>query len=181
MAHDVWPNRAGQSATPIHALVCCNHQPIGAATATIKAAEYAHNTQTSTATGLLSFEASLGYRPPLFPYLEQEIAVPSIQHTAVIASETSPGPPSRMSHLSTATRFLTCLPERTIPVIVCQDGALLGGLLQAGSSFHWSFPYAENLHPSHSSVEAAHLDKNPPSLPHLPNQTVHHQPLPTPR
>ncbi|KAF7649216.1 hypothetical protein LDENG_00144960 [Lucifuga dentata] len=41
--------------------------------------EYAHNSLTSTATGLSPFEASLGYLPPLFPSQESELAVPSIQ------------------------------------------------------------------------------------------------------
>lgn len=42
--------------------------------------EYAHNTLTSSATGLSPFEASLEFQPPLFPVLEQDLAVPSIQH-----------------------------------------------------------------------------------------------------
>lgn len=42
--------------------------------------EYAHNTLTSSATGLSPFEASLGYQPPLFPEQERELAVLSVQH-----------------------------------------------------------------------------------------------------
>ena len=42
--------------------------------------EYAHNTLSSSATGLSPFESSVGYQPPLFPALEEEIAVPSVQH-----------------------------------------------------------------------------------------------------
>lgn len=42
--------------------------------------EYAHNTHTSSATGLTPFEASLGYLPPLFQSQEQDISVPSVLH-----------------------------------------------------------------------------------------------------
>ncbi|KAL4007301.1 hypothetical protein ACER0C_001153 [Sarotherodon galilaeus] len=42
--------------------------------------EYAHNCLTSSATGLSPFEASLGYQPPLFPAVEGEHTVPSVQH-----------------------------------------------------------------------------------------------------
>lgn len=41
--------------------------------------EYAHNSLTSTATGMTPFECSLGYLPPLFPAQEAEVAVPSVQ------------------------------------------------------------------------------------------------------
>uniref|UniRef100_A0AAQ4PE48 Gypsy retrotransposon integrase-like protein 1 n=1 Tax=Gasterosteus aculeatus aculeatus TaxID=481459 RepID=A0AAQ4PE48_GASAC len=44
--------------------------------------EYAHNSHTSTATGLSPFEASLGYQPPLFPSQEVEVAVPSVLSNA---------------------------------------------------------------------------------------------------
>lgn len=43
-------------------------------------AEYAHNALTSSATGLSPFEASIGYQPPLFPELETDLDVPSVQH-----------------------------------------------------------------------------------------------------
>ncbi|XP_026048930.1 uncharacterized protein LOC113036701 [Astatotilapia calliptera] len=43
-------------------------------------AEYAHNSLTSSATGLSPFEASLGYQPPLFPERETDLEVPSVQH-----------------------------------------------------------------------------------------------------
>uniref|UniRef100_A0A3Q2FFW7 Integrase catalytic domain-containing protein n=1 Tax=Cyprinodon variegatus TaxID=28743 RepID=A0A3Q2FFW7_CYPVA len=42
--------------------------------------EYAHNSLTSSATGMSPFEASMGYQPPLFPSQERELAVPSVQH-----------------------------------------------------------------------------------------------------
>uniref|UniRef100_A0A3Q2VPW7 Integrase catalytic domain-containing protein n=1 Tax=Haplochromis burtoni TaxID=8153 RepID=A0A3Q2VPW7_HAPBU len=42
--------------------------------------EYAHNSLTSSATGLSPFEASLGYQPPLFPEDELGLAVPSARH-----------------------------------------------------------------------------------------------------
>uniref|UniRef100_A0A3P9IIW0 Gypsy retrotransposon integrase-like protein 1 n=1 Tax=Oryzias latipes TaxID=8090 RepID=A0A3P9IIW0_ORYLA len=42
--------------------------------------EYAHNSHTSSATGISPFEASLGYSPPLFPSQELDLAVPSVQH-----------------------------------------------------------------------------------------------------
>ena len=38
--------------------------------------EYANNTLVNASTGLSPFMASLGYQPPLFPELEDEIAVP---------------------------------------------------------------------------------------------------------
>uniref|UniRef100_A0A8C7WSI3 Integrase catalytic domain-containing protein n=1 Tax=Oryzias sinensis TaxID=183150 RepID=A0A8C7WSI3_9TELE len=41
-------------------------------------AEYAHNTHSSTATGLSPFEASLGYSPHLFPSQQLDLAVPSV-------------------------------------------------------------------------------------------------------
>uniref|UniRef100_A0A3B3HPI5 Gypsy retrotransposon integrase-like protein 1 n=1 Tax=Oryzias latipes TaxID=8090 RepID=A0A3B3HPI5_ORYLA len=41
--------------------------------------EYAHNSHSSTATGISPFEASLGYSPPLFPSRELDLAVPSVQ------------------------------------------------------------------------------------------------------
>lgn len=49
--------------------------------------EYAHNSLTSSATGLSPFEASLGYQPPLFPVQEREIAVPSVQEFVQKAQE----------------------------------------------------------------------------------------------
>ena len=51
--------------------------------------EYAHNSQTSAATGLSSFERSLGYQPPLFPELEGDLEVPSVQHHLQRAQRTS--------------------------------------------------------------------------------------------
>ena len=42
--------------------------------------EYAHNSLTSAATGLSPFESSLGYQPTLFPELEGDLEVPSVQH-----------------------------------------------------------------------------------------------------
>ena len=41
--------------------------------------KYAHNTLTSTATGLSPFQCAYGYQPPLFPALEGEVSCPSIQ------------------------------------------------------------------------------------------------------
>ncbi|KAK7878585.1 hypothetical protein WMY93_030421 [Mugilogobius chulae] len=41
--------------------------------------EYAHNSLTTSATGMSPFMVSLGYQPPLFPAQEQEVAVPSVQ------------------------------------------------------------------------------------------------------
>eukprot|EP00064_Thunnus_orientalis_P024584 superscaffoldBa00010778_g24881 len=41
--------------------------------------KYAHNSQSSAATGMTPFECSLGYLPLLFPAQEDEIAVPSVQ------------------------------------------------------------------------------------------------------
>ncbi|KAK7883132.1 hypothetical protein WMY93_029306 [Mugilogobius chulae] len=41
--------------------------------------EYAHNSLTSSATGLSPFECALGYLPPLFPEQEGDIAVPSVK------------------------------------------------------------------------------------------------------
>lgn len=42
--------------------------------------EYAHNSLSSSATGVSPFEVSLGYQPPLFPAQEEELTVPSVQH-----------------------------------------------------------------------------------------------------
>lgn len=41
--------------------------------------EYAHNSLTSSATGRSPFEASLGFQQPLFPSVEDEHSVPSVQ------------------------------------------------------------------------------------------------------
>ena len=41
--------------------------------------EYAHNTLTSSATGLSPFECAYGFQPPLFPALEKEASCPSVQ------------------------------------------------------------------------------------------------------
>lgn len=41
--------------------------------------EYAHNSLSSSATGMSPFECSLGYLPPLFPEQEKDIAVPSVK------------------------------------------------------------------------------------------------------
>uniref|UniRef100_A0A8C6SY85 Gypsy retrotransposon integrase-like protein 1 n=1 Tax=Neogobius melanostomus TaxID=47308 RepID=A0A8C6SY85_9GOBI len=40
--------------------------------------EYAHNSLSTSATGLSPFECALGYLPPLFPEQERELAVPSV-------------------------------------------------------------------------------------------------------
>lgn len=42
--------------------------------------EYAPNSHTSSASGVSPFKASLGYQPPLFPKVEGEHTVPSVQH-----------------------------------------------------------------------------------------------------
>lgn len=42
-------------------------------------AEYAHNSLTSSATGMSPFHVVLGYQPPLFPEQEMGVAVPSPQ------------------------------------------------------------------------------------------------------
>lgn len=42
--------------------------------------EYAHNSSTSTATGVSPFEVSLDYQPPLLSIMEGELVVPSVQH-----------------------------------------------------------------------------------------------------
>ncbi len=41
--------------------------------------EYAHNSLSSSATGMSPFECSLVYLPPLFSLQENDIAVPSVQ------------------------------------------------------------------------------------------------------
>lgn len=41
---------------------------------------YAHNSHTAFATGLSPFEVSLEYQSTLFPEMEIELAVPSVQH-----------------------------------------------------------------------------------------------------
>ena len=43
-------------------------------------AEYAHNTLRNASRGLSPFEAEMGYQPPLFPELEDNIGVPSGGH-----------------------------------------------------------------------------------------------------
>ncbi|XP_055489453.1 uncharacterized protein LOC129696070 [Leucoraja erinacea] len=41
--------------------------------------EYAHNTLTSSATGLSPFQCAYRFQPPLFPALEKEVSCPSVQ------------------------------------------------------------------------------------------------------
>ena len=41
--------------------------------------EYAHNTLTSSSTGLSPFQCAYGYQPPLFPALEKDTSCPSVQ------------------------------------------------------------------------------------------------------
>ena len=73
-----WTIGAGQStnggSTPLHH----PHSPISWNTQ-LPWVEYANNTLVNASTGLSPFMASLGYQPPLFPELEEEIAVPSVQ------------------------------------------------------------------------------------------------------
>lgn len=57
--------------------------------------EYAHNSLSSSATGMLPFMALLGFQPPLFPTQEEEVAVPSVQahlrrcHCALLVCSTA--------------------------------------------------------------------------------------------
>lgn len=41
--------------------------------------EYAHNTLTSSATGLSPFQCAYGLQPPLFPALEKEVSYPTVE------------------------------------------------------------------------------------------------------
>lgn len=41
--------------------------------------EYAHNTLTSSSTGLSPFQCAYGFQPPLFPALEKEVTCPSVE------------------------------------------------------------------------------------------------------
>lgn len=41
--------------------------------------EYAHNSLTSSATGLSPFQCAYGFQPPLFPAPEREVSCPSVQ------------------------------------------------------------------------------------------------------
>ena len=61
------------------ALRCITHASPTSWNTQLPWVEYAHNTLVNASTGLSPFMASLGYQPPLFPELEDEIAVPSVQ------------------------------------------------------------------------------------------------------
>ena len=61
------------------ALRCITHASPTTWSSQLPWVEYAHNTLLNASTGLSPFMASLGYQPPLFPDLEEEIAVPSVQ------------------------------------------------------------------------------------------------------
>lgn len=41
--------------------------------------EYAHNTLTSSSTGLSPFQCAYGFQPPRFPALEKEVTCPSVE------------------------------------------------------------------------------------------------------
>lgn len=41
--------------------------------------EYAHNTLTSSSTGLSPFQCAYGFKPPLFPALEKDVTCPSVE------------------------------------------------------------------------------------------------------
>lgn len=58
--------------------VCSHHQTSWSSL--LPWVEYAHNSLTSSASGMSPFECSLGYQPPLFPEQEKEVAVSSVQH-----------------------------------------------------------------------------------------------------
>lgn len=66
-----WPNRE----TLESALCCITTQNPATWSSHLPWVEYAHNSLTSSATGLLPFEASLGYWPLLFPEVETDLAV----------------------------------------------------------------------------------------------------------
>ena len=61
------------------ALRCVSHANPSSWTSQLPWVEYAHNTLVNASTVLSPFMASLGYQPPLFPELEEEISVPSVQ------------------------------------------------------------------------------------------------------
>ena len=61
------------------ALRCVSHANPSSWTSQLPWVEYARNTLVNASTGLSPFMASLGYQPPLFPELEEEISVPSVQ------------------------------------------------------------------------------------------------------
>ena len=61
------------------ALRCITHASPTSWNTQLPWVEYAHNTLVNASTGLSPFMASLGYQPPLFPELEDEKAVPSVQ------------------------------------------------------------------------------------------------------
>ena len=61
------------------ALRCITHASPTSWNTQLPWVEYAHNTLVNASSGLSPFMASLGYQPPLFSELEDEIAVPLVQ------------------------------------------------------------------------------------------------------
>ena len=61
------------------ALRCITHASPTSWSTQLPWVEYANNTLVNASMGLPPCMASLGYQPPLFPELEEEIAVPSVQ------------------------------------------------------------------------------------------------------
>ena len=61
------------------ALRCISHANPSSWNSQLPWVEYAHNTLVNASSGLSPFMASLGYQPALFPELEEEISVPSVQ------------------------------------------------------------------------------------------------------
>ena len=72
--------------------------------------EYAHNTLTSSATGLSPFQCAYGYQPPLFPALEGELSCPSVQ--AFISRCRRTWTQARASLLRSADRYSTSANRR---------------------------------------------------------------------
>uniref|UniRef100_A0A3P9PCK2 Gypsy retrotransposon integrase-like protein 1 n=1 Tax=Poecilia reticulata TaxID=8081 RepID=A0A3P9PCK2_POERE len=140
--------------------------------------EYAHNSHVSSATGLSSFEVSLGYQPPLFPADEKEITVTSVQHhirrcCSIWRNTVTALNRSSEQNRRFADRRRRPAPDYTPGQLVwlsTRNIPLKSMTIKVISLFHW--PLQDRVyHQSYCCpVTSAFFPPNPPHVPRLADQ-----------